>query len=71
MKRFIPREKLSKKARKRLDSERRAAWAFSPVTKRVESRKLYDRKQKSHDRYDDYGMGFLLTRCLEEKTKEL
>ena len=59
MKRFIPREKLGKKARKQLDSEQRATWAFSPVTKKVESRKLYNRKRKSHDRYDDYGMGFL------------
>jgi hypothetical protein len=71
MKRFIPREKLGRKARKQLDSGQRATWAFSPVTKKVESKKLYNRKRKSHDRYDDYGMGFLLTRCLEEKTKEL
>ena len=71
MKRFIPREKLGRKARKQLDSEQCATWAFSPVTKKVESKKLYNRKRKSHDRYDDYGMGFLLTRCLEEKTKEL
>ena len=60
MKRFVPREKLGKKARKLIDSERRATWAFSPVTKKVESRKLYNRKKKSHDRCDDYGMGFLL-----------
>ena len=59
MKRFVPREKLGKKARKQLDSEQRATWAFSPVTKKVESKKLYNRKRKSHDRYDDYGMGFL------------
>ncbi len=61
MKRFIPREKLGKKALKRLDSEQRATWTFSPVTKKVESRKLYNRRQKSHDRIDDYGMGFLLS----------
>ena len=57
MKRFIPREKLGKKARKQLDSEQRATWAFSPVTKKVESKKLYNRKKNPHDRYDDYGMG--------------
>ena len=57
MKKFIPREKLGKKARKRLDGERRAIWAFSPATRKVESKKLYDRKKRSHDRYDDYGMG--------------
>ena len=57
MKKFIPSEKLGKKARKRLDGERRATWAFSPATKRVESKKLYDRKRRSHDRCDDTGMG--------------
>ena len=59
MKRFVPREKLGKKARKQLDSEQRATWTFSPMTKKVESKKLYNRKRKSHDRYDDYGMGLL------------
>ena len=58
MKKFIPKEKLSKKARKQLDSEQRATWTLSPVTKKVESKKLYNRKRKAHDRYDDYGMGF-------------
>ena len=58
MKKFIPREKLGKKARKQLDSGRRATWAFSPVTKKVESKKQYNRKRKAHNRYDDYGMGF-------------
>ena len=60
MKRFVPREKLGKKARRQLDSEQRATWAFSLVTKKVESKKLYNRKRKSHDRYDDYGMGCCL-----------
>ena len=58
MKKFIPKEKLGKKARKQLDTEQRSTWAFSPVTKKVESKKLYNRKRKAHDRYDDYGMGF-------------
>ena len=58
MKKFIPKEKPGKKARKQLDSEQRATWTFSPVTKKVESKKLYDRKRKAHDRYDDYGMDF-------------
>ena len=50
---------MSKKARKQLDSERRAAWTFSPVTRKIESEKLYNRKRKTHDRCDDYGMGFV------------
>ena len=60
MKKFIPKEKLGKKARKQLDSEQRSTWAFSPVTKKVESIKLYNRKRKAHDRYDDYGMAHVL-----------
>ena len=57
MAKLIPREKLSKKARKELNRQRRVVWKFSPVTKAVESRKLYNRKKSSHDRYEDYGMG--------------
>lgn len=55
---FVPKEKLSKKARKELDRSRRVTWGFSPVTKTVESRKTYSRKRKAHDRYGDDGMGF-------------
>ena len=33
VKKFIPKEKLSKKVRKQLDSEQRTTWTFSPVTK--------------------------------------
>ena len=58
MARFIPREKLSKKARKQLNSKHRVSWMFSPVSRKVESKKAYSRKRKTHDRYDDYGMGF-------------
>ena len=57
MARFIPREKLSKKARKELNRQRRVTWEFSPVTKTVESKKRYNRKKNSHDRSEDYGMG--------------
>ena len=54
---FIPKEKMSKKARRALDREKRKTWAFSPVTRTVENKKRYDRKRKTHDRYDGYGMG--------------
>jgi hypothetical protein len=57
MARFIPKKKLSKKAQKELNRQRRVTWEFSPVTKTVESRKLYNRKRNSHDRNEDYGMG--------------
>ena len=55
--RFIPKGKLSKKAQKVLNRQRRVTWDFSPVTKTVESKKLYNRKKRSHDRQEDYGMG--------------
>lgn len=47
---FVPKGKLSKKARKELDRQKRVTWAFSPVTKKVESKKLYSRKRKTQDR---------------------
>ena len=49
MTRFVPREKLGKRARRELDAQRRQSWAFSPVTKRVESRKTYNRKRSGRD----------------------
>ena len=57
MARFIPKEKLSKKAQKELNRQRRVTWDFSPVTKAVESRKIYSRKRKAQNR-DDYGLSF-------------
>ena len=57
MARFIPKGKLSKKAQKELNRQRRVTWEFSPVTKTVESKKRYNRKKNSCDRHEDYGIG--------------
>ena len=57
MKKFIPRDKLGKKARRLLNSQRRRTWAISPVTRTVESRKVYNRKRKSHDFQDEWIRG--------------
>ena len=57
MAKFIPKGKLSKKAQKELNRQRRVTWDFSPVTKTVDSRKIYSRKRKTRNR-DDYGPGF-------------
>ena len=54
---FIPKKKLSKKARKELNRQRRVTWGFSPVTKTVDSKKIYSRKRKARNRDDD-GLGF-------------
>ena len=60
MAKFIPRGKLSKKAQKELNRQRRVTWEFRPVTKTVDSRKIYSRKRKAQNR-DDYGPGFLFS----------
>ena len=56
MAKFISREKLSKKARKELDNQTRAVWAFSPTTRKVESKKLYNRKKSARAWKNDFGM---------------
>lgn len=56
MKKFVPREKMSKKERKKLDSEKRSEWTFLPVTRRVESKKVYNRKRISRV-HDERGTG--------------
>ena len=60
MAKFVSREKLSKKARKELDNQKRTVWAFSPTTKKVESKKLYNRKKNAHVWKDDFGMSVFL-----------
>ena len=49
MTRFVPREKMGKKARRALDARQRRTWPFSPVTRKAESRKHYDRKRRSRE----------------------
>ena len=56
MAKFVSREKLSKKAQKELDNQKRTVWAFSPTTKKVESKKLYNRRKSAHAWKDDFGM---------------
>lgn len=56
MAKFIPREKLGKKARRALDAQRRAAWDFSPVTRKVESKKIYNRKKSAYACKDDFSI---------------
>ena len=45
MQKFIPRQKLSKRKKKELDAQKRTTWeSISPVTRTVDSKKLYSRK---------------------------
>ena len=64
MKRFLPREKLGRKARKELDSQRRVTWQCSPVTRTIDSKKLYDRHRKPReDRYEPGCAGLFFARA--------
>ena len=49
MNRFIPREKMNKKARKQLDGLSRTTWPFPPTMKKVESKKAYNRHRMNRD----------------------
>ena len=54
MEKYIPYEKLSKKKRRELDARHRGSWnGFSPVTRRPENPKAYNR-QKARKRSDDF-----------------
>ena len=60
MKGFVQYEKLSKKQKREIDKAKRMTWGdVSPVTKKIESGKLYNRKR--HQRRDwDSGAGVFL-----------
>ena len=45
MKKFTPYEKLSKKKQRELDARRRNVWTISPVTRKPENSKAYNRKK--------------------------
>ncbi len=72
MARFVPKDKLSKKAQKELNRQRRTMWDFSPVSRAVDSKKRYNSRRNTRDRYDDYGAsvfhcvyaGFLMGRLI-------
>ena len=66
MNKFVPRVKMSKKARKKLDAEKRTAWAFSPVTRKIESKKIYNRKRVSRTENDE-GPGDSFSRTVQEQ----
>ena len=52
MKKFIPYGKLSKKKRRELDALRRNVWTISPVTRKPESPKAYNRRKAQKWRED-------------------
>ena len=61
MKKFVEYEKLSKRQKREIDKARRATWGdVSPVTKKVESAKIYNRK-KCQRRDWDSGAGVFVS----------
>ena len=47
MKSFVSREKMSRKARKEIDSRRRQLWTVDPRPRIVKSKKIYSRKRRN------------------------
>lgn len=47
---MISKSKMSKRARRELDKQKRATWDFSPVTRVKESKKVYNRKRLRNPR---------------------
>ena len=54
MDKFIPYEKLSKKKKRELDLKKRKTWAVSPVTRRPENPRAYNRKKARKRDLDDF-----------------
>ena len=54
MTKFIPREKMSKKARRELDRSQRRTWDYSSVSRRIENKK---RGKLPCIRHEEYGAG--------------
>ena len=53
MKAFVPYEKLSKKQKREIDREKRATWnGVVPVTRKIESAKIYNRKKHQRGGFD-------------------
>ena len=60
MKQFVPYEKLSKKQKRERDKARRATWGdVSPVTKKIENAKAYNRKKHQRIERDSSAGVFL------------
>ena len=63
MKQFLPREKMSKREKRALDSAKRTTWeGVNPVTRTTENKRTYNRK-KSPRSYHDDSTGIFVCRC--------
>ena len=53
MQNFVPKAKLSKKARTEMNKQQRVSWAFSPVSRVKQSKKVYSRKRLGKPNYQE------------------
>ena len=59
MEKFIPYEKLSKKEQRKRDAQRRSSWqGISPVTRRAENPKVYNRRKAQKWKDDSASVPF-------------
>ena len=47
---MISKNKMSKRARRELDNQKRTTWGFSPVSRVKPSKKVYNRKRMRNPR---------------------
>lgn len=60
MDRYVPCEKLSKKKQREANAARRRSWGqLSPVTRRTENPKIYNRKKIRKDMFEEQPSVFL------------
>ncbi len=60
MDRYVPCEKLSKKKQREVNAARRRSWGqLSPVTRRTENSKIYNRKKIRKDMFEEQPSVFL------------
>ena len=62
MEKYIPYEKLSKKEKRRVDASRRGSWGcMSPVTRKPDSSRAYNRRKSRNWKYElpDSGTFFM------------
>lgn len=55
MDKFVPYEKLSKKKKKEMNAERRTSWQISPITRKPENPKAYNRRKAQDWKRDGSG----------------
>lgn len=61
MQKFVPFEKLSKKKQRELNKKQRGSWGgLTPVSRKVESAKIYDRKKARRWKDDSMAVLFVV-----------